>query len=86
MGLPVYNTKIYESNSYKKVAKSKKVRVTNGKELVCNRKFCSHCIKQNYVNEVKEIAENSSWICMFCQGICFCVTCLRQDMILKLKN
>lgn len=52
-----------------------------GDEYVCNRKFCRYCIKQNY-----EDGLDKNGLCPFCQGVCFCTRCGRNDTITRLKS
>lgn len=51
-----------------------------GNEYICQRKYCKFCLRQNY-----DALEGSN-MCPFCQGICFCSRCLRNDNIMKLKT
>lgn len=51
-----------------------------GSEFVCLRKYCRTCLKQSY----EQVDKNG--LCAFCQGVCFCTRCLRNDMITKLKT
>lgn len=50
-------------------------------EYACNRKFCKFCLRQNY-----EDGLDKNGLCPFCQGICFCTRCSRNDMIVRLKG
>lgn len=52
---------------------------------ICNRQFCSFCLKTQYEVNFLECCKNKSWICPFCQGVCFCTRCLRQDTLTQLK-
>ena len=38
-------------------------------ELICQRKFCRMCLKQNYDIKIEEIASKTDWVCPFCQVI-----------------
>lgn len=51
----------------------------------CNRQFCSFCLKTQYEANFLECCKDKSWICPFCQGVCFCTRCLRQDTMTQLK-
>jgi hypothetical protein len=51
----------------------------------CTRKFCSFCLKTNYEENFSHCYNDKSWICPFCQGVCFCTRCLRQDTMTQLK-
>ena len=50
-------------------------------EYHCNRKFCKYCLKQSY-----EGGFDKNGLCPFCQGVCFCTRCSRQEMITKIKS
>ena len=50
-------------------------------EYLCNRKFCKYCLRQNY-----EDGLDKNGLCPFCQGVCFCTRCARNDMITRLKS
>ena len=50
-------------------------------EYCCNRKLCTFCLKHNY-----EDGLDKNGLCPFCQGICFCTRCARNDMIVRLKS
>ena len=52
---------------------------------ICTRKFCSFCLKTNYEENFSHCYNNNQWICPFCQGVCFCTRCLRQDTMTQLK-
>ncbi|CDW86779.1 UNKNOWN [Stylonychia lemnae] len=52
---------------------------------ICSRKFCSFCLKTQYELIFGDCYKNPEWICPFCQGICFCTRCLRQDTMTQLK-
>lgn len=52
---------------------------------MCNRKFCSFCLKTQYELVFADCYKNKEWICPFCQGVCFCTRCLRQDTMTQLK-
>lgn len=51
-----------------------------GSEYICQRKYCKFCLKQSYDSVEK------NGMCPFCQGVCFCSRCLRNDTIIKLKT
>lgn len=55
-------------------------------ELICGRKFCKTCLKQNYDFNNGEIITKIDWVCPFCLGTCYCTRCLRNDMITRLKG
>jgi hypothetical protein len=65
-------------------------------ELICNRKFCRLCLKQNYEFNLADTNQRNDWVCPFCQvyisfvnhfkGVCYCQRCQRNDIILKLKG
>lgn len=50
-------------------------------QYVCDRKFCRYCIRQNYEEGI-----DKNGLCPFCQGVCFCTRCARNDMIVRLKS
>lgn len=50
-------------------------------EYVCDRKFCRYCLRQNYDDGL-----DKNGLCPFCQGVCFCTRCARNDMIVRLKS
>lgn len=50
-------------------------------EYVCNRQFCKYCLRQNYDDGL-----DKNGLCPFCQGVCFCTRCARNDMIVRLKS
>lgn len=52
---------------------------------MCSRLFCSFCLKTQYELNFGDCYNNKHWICPFCQGICFCTRCLRQDTMTQLK-
>lgn len=52
---------------------------------ICNRQFCSFCLKTQYEANFIDCCKDKSWICPFCQGVCFCTRCLRQDTMTQLK-
>ncbi|EAS04749.2 hypothetical protein TTHERM_00464970 (macronuclear) [Tetrahymena thermophila SB210] len=72
---PFLNRKRNNYNSY--------IKKSNG-ELVCKRKFCIHCLKQNY--DFKHDQSKTDWVCPFCQNYCHCIRCLRNEQINKLKG
>ncbi|CAK83228.1 unnamed protein product (macronuclear) [Paramecium tetraurelia] len=55
-------------------------------ELICQRKFCRMCLKQNYEIKIEEVVQKTDWVCPFCQAICFCSRCQRNDIMIKLKD
>jgi len=59
--------------------------VLDDEDFVCNRQFCSFCLKTQYEANFIECCKDKSWICPFCQGVCFCTRCLRQDTMTQLK-
>ncbi|CAD8047543.1 unnamed protein product [Paramecium sonneborni] len=101
MGLPIVNSSITDSylfsqmdnegiTSRRQVPNRKKTAYSiyskkNG-ELICQRKFCRMCLKQNYDIKIEEIAQKTDWVCPFCQAICFCSRCQRNDIMIKLKD
>ncbi|KAL4461083.1 hypothetical protein ABPG72_006462 [Tetrahymena utriculariae] len=72
---PFLNRKRNNYNSY--------IKKSNG-ELVCKRKFCINCLKQNY--DFKHDQSKTDWVCPFCQNYCHCIRCLRNEQINKLKG
>ncbi|CAK78950.1 unnamed protein product (macronuclear) [Paramecium tetraurelia] len=101
MGLPIINSSITDSYifsqiddegiaSRRQVPNRKKTAYSiyskkNG-ELICQRKFCRMCLKQNYDIKIEEVAQKTDWVCPFCQAICFCSRCQRNDIMIKLKD
>ncbi|KAM3144796.1 hypothetical protein pb186bvf_003105 [Paramecium bursaria] len=101
MGLPLINQTITDSylftqydeegiKSRRQVPNRKKTQYStytkrNG-ELVCNRKFCRLCLKQNYENSQNETSNKNDWVCPFCQATCFCSRCQRNDIMIKLRD
>lgn len=79
------------TNRKKKSSKSRYMTATGeipeGEEEVydCSRKFCSFCLKTNYEENFSHCYNSKQWICPFCQGVCFCTRCLRQDTMTQLK-
>jgi hypothetical protein len=59
--------------------------VLDDDDFICNRQFCSFCLKTQYEANFIECCGDKSWICPFCQGVCFCTRCLRQDTMTQLK-
>lgn len=64
---------------YTKVSNS--LPMKSDEEYICERKFCKYCMRQNY-----EDGLDKNGLCPFCQGICFCTRCARNDMIVRLKS
>ncbi|CAK60363.1 unnamed protein product (macronuclear) [Paramecium tetraurelia] len=101
MGLPIINSSITDSylftqmddegiKSRRQVPNRKKTAYSiyskkNG-ELICQRKFCRMCLKQNYDIKIEEVIQKTDWVCPFCQAICFCSRCQRNDIMIKLKD
>ena len=52
----------------------------------CTRLFCSFCLKTNYDIIISHARKDRRWICPYCQGICYCTRCLRQDQLNKLRK
>lgn len=61
--------------------KSKFFSIKLDEEYVCDRKFCRYCLRQNYDDGL-----DKNGLCPFCQGVCFCTRCARNDMIIRLKS
>ena len=55
------------------------------KELCCDRLFCSFYLKTYYDQMVNKAKQQSNWTCPYCNGICNCTRCLRQDSLTKLR-
>ncbi|CAD8044311.1 unnamed protein product [Paramecium primaurelia] len=101
MGLPIINSSITDSYLFsqmddegitnrRQVPNRKKTAYSiyskkNG-ELICQRQFCRMCLKQNYDIKIEEVAQKTDWVCPFCQAICFCSRCQRNDIMIKLKD
>lgn len=49
----------------------------------CNRMYCSFCLKFHYDQALADCKKG--WICPFCQGICHCTRCSRQDQLVKMR-
>ena len=62
-----------------------KTSTLDEEDYICNRQFCSFCLKTQYEANFIECCLDKSWICPFCQGVCFCTRCLRQDTMTQLK-
>ncbi|CAD8146467.1 unnamed protein product [Paramecium pentaurelia] len=101
MGLPIINSQMTDTylfnqldeegiTSRRQVPNRKKTAYSiyskkNG-ELICQRKFCRMCLKQNYDLKIEDIIQKTDWVCPFCQAICFCSRCQTNDIIIKLKD
>jgi len=51
-------------------------------EYVCGRKYCFSCLKDNYGRDWMKL---NNGICPFCEGICSCTRCMRNEKMNKLK-
>ncbi|CAI2387525.1 unnamed protein product [Moneuplotes crassus] len=76
----VYNQDMESSKSNKKIASHHNA---NFEYYECNRMYCSFCLKIYYDLSLSDCKSN--WICPFCQGICHCSRCTRQDQLVKMK-
>lgn len=54
-------------------------------EYRCDRLFCFVCISLNYDMDPGAVSSNTAWICPFCQNMCYCSRCMRQEQIAKLR-
>ncbi|CAD8139880.1 unnamed protein product [Paramecium octaurelia] len=101
MGLPIITSQMTDSylfsqldeegiTSRRQVPNRKKTAYSiyskNNGELICQRKFCRMCLKQNYEIKIEEVVQKTDWVCPFCQAICFCSRCQRNDIMIKLKD
>jgi hypothetical protein len=51
-------------------------------EYVCGRKFCRACLKDNYG---ADWMRRNNGMCPFCEGVCSCTRCTRNEKMSKLK-
>lgn len=52
-------------------------------EYVCGRKYCKGCLKEHYGREWFRLNNGT---CPFCEAVCHCTRCLRNEKINKLKT
>ncbi len=57
-----------------------------GGQLLCLKKYCNSCLTKIYDLNVEEIKGKDDWLCPYCQGVCFCVRCVRHDKLNKYTN
>lgn len=52
-------------------------------EYVCGRKFCKSCLKDCYRSDW---IKRNNGLCPFCEGVCSCTRCIRNEKMNKLKS
>lgn len=65
----------------KKIVQDKKRRRTLEEQfpVVCDKVFCSLCLKNFFDVDLDEVKNDPHWVCPYCNGQCFCSRCRRQD-------
>jgi DNA-directed RNA polymerase subunit RPC12/RpoP len=63
----------------KKIVPDKKKRKTLEQQfpVVCEKHFCSLCLKNFFDVDLDEIKRDPHWVCPYCAGQCFCSRCRR---------
>lgn len=94
-GIKAYNVEVYNTQAINFVIKSQLSEPRKRKEAEynqnnenyeyheCNRMYCSFCLKFHYDQTLSECKKG--WLCPFCQGICHCTRCSRQDQLVKMR-
>jgi hypothetical protein len=60
--------------------------VADKKSKGCRKKYCEHCLRKFYREEVSEIPDRSTWSCPSCRKICCCAACRRKEQKDKLVS
>eukprot|EP00475_Leptophrys_vorax_P028386 TRINITY_DN4100_c0_g1_i1.p1 TRINITY_DN4100_c0_g1~~TRINITY_DN4100_c0_g1_i1.p1 ORF type:complete len:305 (+),score=79.19 TRINITY_DN4100_c0_g1_i1:324-1238(+) len=53
--------------------------VVDKKNKGCRKKYCDHCLKKFYHEDVGEIPDKENWSCPSCRKLCCCAACRRKE-------
>ena len=66
--------------------KKKKKSYQDQVENVCDKQFCSFCLKNYYEIFLPDAQNDKDWICPYCKGHCFCSRCIRQEQLTRVRG
>ena len=52
--------------------------------VFCSKTFCRECVQGLYKQKLHAGATPSNWICPYCRGICYCVSCENRSLYTRL--
>ncbi|CDW80849.1 UNKNOWN [Stylonychia lemnae] len=66
--------------------KKKKKQYQDQVENVCDKQFCSFCLKNYYEIFLPDAQSDKDWVCPYCKGHCFCSRCIRQEQLTRVRG